>query len=90
MTAMNEDSEQRAGQSQRPEGFFQRVLDLYIGGFREMTVGRKLWTIILIKLAIIFLVFKLFFFPDILREKYDTDAERAAAVRTLLTDPSHR
>ena len=29
-----------------------------------MTLGRTLWTIILIKLAIIFLVLKLFFFPD--------------------------
>ena len=29
-----------------------------------MTLGKTLWTIILIKLAIIFLVLKLFFFPD--------------------------
>ncbi len=55
-----------------------------------MTVGRKLWAIILIKLAIMFLVFKLFFFPDKLKEEYDTDAERAAAVRTTLTDPTRR
>ena len=29
-----------------------------------MTLGKTLWTIILIKLAIIFLVLKLFFFPN--------------------------
>lgn len=29
-----------------------------------MTLGKTLWTIILIKLAIIFLVLKLFFFSD--------------------------
>lgn len=69
-----------------PQGFFARVRDLYVGGFREMTVGRKLWVIILIKLAIIFLVFKLFFFPDKLAEEYDNDADRAEAVRTSLTD----
>lgn len=65
-------------------GFFHRVADLYIGGFREMTVGRRLWAIILIKLAIMFLVFKLFFFPDKLAEEYDNDADRARAVRSSL------
>lgn len=74
----------------RSRGFFARVWDLYAGGFREMTVGRKLWAIILVKLAIMFLIFKIFFFPDKLEEEYDTDAERAAAVRTSLTDPSRR
>ncbi len=58
---------------------------MYIDGFRSMTVGRKLWTLILIKLAIMFLVFKMFFFPDILKVKYDDDTERAQAVRTALT-----
>ncbi|MDE7141999.1 MAG: DUF4492 domain-containing protein [Muribaculaceae bacterium] len=77
----------REGGERRPRGFFARVWDLYAGGFREMTVGRRLWLLILIKLAIIFLVFKLFFFPDRLREDYATDAERADAVRSALTNP---
>jgi hypothetical protein len=67
-------------------GFFGRVVDLYVGGFREMTVGRKLWAIILIKLAIMFLIFKIFFFPDKLATEYCNDADRAQAVRTALTD----
>lgn len=58
---------------------------MYVDGFRSMTVGRKLWILIIIKLAVIFLVFKLFFFPDILQENYDNDTERAQAVRTALT-----
>lgn len=37
---------------------------LYYDGFRTMTLGKTLWAVILIKLAIIFLVLKLFFFPD--------------------------
>lgn len=57
---------------------------MYVDGFRSMTVGRKLWALIIIKLAIMFLVFKLFFFPDLLKENYDTDAERAQAVRSAL------
>ena len=36
----------------------------YADGFRSMTVGRKLWVIIIIKLIVIFGVLKLFFFPD--------------------------
>ena len=41
--------------------------------------------IILVKLAILFLVFRLFFFPDLLQENYDNDADRADAVRRALT-----
>lgn len=67
-----------------PGGFFRRVADLYVGGFREMTVGRRLWAVIIVKLAIMFLVFKLFFFPDKLAREYDNDADRARAVRSSL------
>ncbi len=49
-----------------------------------MTVGRKLWALIIIKAVIILAVFKLFLFPDILQSRYDTDAQRAQAVRTTL------
>ena len=58
-----------------------RILLFYIEVFRSMTIGRKLWALIIIKLAFIFLIMKLFFFPDILSRDYDTDAERADAVR---------
>ena len=40
-----------------------KVYRFYVDGFRSMTVGRVLWTVILIKLVVIFLVLKLFFFP---------------------------
>ena len=46
------------------QGLLSRIFHLYYDGFRTMTLGKTLWTIILIKLAIIFLVLKLFFFPD--------------------------
>ena len=63
----------------------RKVLDFYVDGFRNMTVGKKLWAIIFIKVAILFLVFKLFFFPDILKENYDNDDDRARAVAEQLT-----
>lgn len=68
--------------------FVKRVIELYTGGFREMTVGKRLWVLILVKLAILFLVFRLFFFPDRLAEEYDNDDERARAVARELTDPA--
>ena len=46
------------------QGLLSRIFHLYYDGFRTMTLGRTLWTIILIKLAIIFLVLKLFFLPN--------------------------
>lgn len=46
------------------QGLLSRIFHLYYDDFRTMTLGKTLWTIILIKLAIIFLVLKLFFFPD--------------------------
>lgn len=61
---------------------------LYADGFRSMTVGRKLWALIIIKLAIFFLVFKLLFFPDVLSRDYDTDEQRADAVRSSLLQRS--
>jgi len=65
--------------------FLRRAADMYVDGFRSMTVGRKLWLLIIIKLIVIFAILKLFFFPDVLGTNYDTDAERAAAVRESLT-----
>lgn len=61
------------------------IVNFYVDGFKSMTIGRTLWLIILIKLAIIFLVLKLFFFPDKLATEYDTDVQRADAVRRALT-----
>jgi hypothetical protein len=41
-----------------------------------MTVGKKLWVIILVKLFIMFVILKLFFFPDILKKEFRTEKER--------------
>lgn len=46
-----------------------KVFRFYVDGFKSMTVGRVLWTVILIKLFVIFVFLKLFFFPDVLSQK---------------------
>ena len=48
--------------------FIHRVIKFYYDGFRQMKLGRTLWTIILIKLFVIFVVLKLFFFPNFIKE----------------------
>ena len=70
----------------RSESVARRVVRFYWEGFREMTLGRTLWAIILLKLFILFGVLRLFFFPDRLAG-YD-DAQRAAAVRSELVGPA--
>lgn len=63
----------------------RKIFDFYVDGFKNMTVGKKLWAIIFIKVIILFFVFKLFFFPNLLKENYDSDDARARAVATELT-----
>ena len=53
--------------------FLYRVFDLYYDGFRQMRLGKTLWAIILIKLLIIFVILKVFFFPNFLKEHAQGD-----------------
>ena len=55
------------------ESLLYRIYDLYYDGFRSMRLGRTLWAIILIKLFIIFVVLKLFFFPNFLKQNAKGD-----------------
>ncbi|MBQ7741880.1 MAG: DUF4492 domain-containing protein [Bacteroidaceae bacterium] len=48
--------------------WMRQIWTFYYDGFRSMTIGRKLWLIIAIKLVIIFAVLKLFFFPNYIKE----------------------
>lgn len=50
-------------------GFIYKVFNLYYDGFKNMTLGKTLWAIILVKLIVIFLVIKLFFLPDFLSSR---------------------
>lgn len=64
--------------------FLYKVYHLYYDGFRSMRLGRTLWAIILIKLFIIFVVLKLFFFPNFLKQHAEGD--EAGYVATELTN----
>ena len=59
----------------RKDSFLYRAFDLYYDGFRNMTLGRTLWAIILIKLFIMFAILKVFFFPNFLKQHTEKGGE---------------
>ena len=61
---------------------FGRIVKFYAEGFRNMTLGRTLWCIILIQLFIMFAVLKAFFFPSYLQGE---DGEKQEQVSCELT-----
>lgn len=54
-----------------------KIYRFYRDGFREMTTGRTLWVIILVKLFIMFAILKVFFFPDFLGSRFGSDGEKS-------------
>ena len=67
--------------SGKNRNIFVRILHFYVEGFRNMTVGKTLWIIILIKLFVMFVVLKMLFFPDFLNSKGNDDEGKSNYVR---------
>ena len=51
------------------KSFWYRAFDLYYDGFRSMTLGKKLWLVIFIKLFIMFAILRVFFFPNHVKQQ---------------------
>jgi hypothetical protein len=64
-----------------------RIFRFYYEGFKAMKLGRQLWMIILIKLFIMFVVLRLFFFPRFLNQ-FDTASDKEEYVFNELTNHS--
>ena len=73
----------------RKEGFLYRVFDLYYDGFRSMRLGKTLWAIILIKLFVIFIVLKLFFFPNFLKSHTEKGGEPDYVATEMIERANH-
>lgn len=54
---------------------FVSIWRFYVDGFRNMTWGRPLWVLIFLKVIVLFLVLRMFFFEPVLSGK--TDAEKS-------------
>lgn len=59
------------------------VWRFYVDGFRNMTWGRPLWVLIILKLVILFAVLRVFFFEPVLAGK--TDEEKSDHVGAELS-----
>ena len=64
----------------------KNILNLYVDGFKNMKVGRRLWLIILVKLLIMFGILKVFFFSETLNTKFTSDEQKSDFVIENLTD----
>jgi hypothetical protein len=68
---------------------FRDFIGMYIEGFKNLTWGKPLWIIILIKLFIMFAILKVFFFPNILN-RFDTEEEKSEHVfKELIKNHNH-
>ena len=62
------------------------IVRFYYDGFRNMSSwGKKVWIIIFIKLIVIFIILKVFFFPDFLKRGFSTDNQRSEYILEQLT-----
>lgn len=57
---------------------------LYRDGFRNLTVGKTLWKLIAVKLAVMFLIFKLLFFNDTIHTEFESMEEKSEFVTNNL------
>ena len=63
---------------------FKRILFFYIDGFKNLSdLGRKLWVIIIIKLVVIFVVIKAFFFPTLSSKIKSKEAQKELYIQQL-------
>ncbi|MBE6336380.1 MAG: DUF4492 domain-containing protein [Lentimicrobiaceae bacterium] len=58
------------------------IWNFYLEGFKNMTWGRTLWFLIILKIVILFLVLRLFFFKPVMSGK--TDEQKSEYVGTQL------
>jgi len=66
--------------------FIRNIWLFYSDGFKNMTTGRTLWAIILIKLFIMFAILKVFFFPNFLSKVSDDDSGKEKYVSSQLIE----
>lgn len=62
---------------------FLKAFDLYYDGFKHLTWGKTLWVVILIKFFIIFVILKIFFFPNFIKSNA-SEGEEAQFVSSQL------
>ena len=69
------------------KNYLKNIASLYIDGFKNMKMGKKLWLLIIIKLIIMFGILKVFIFNETLNTKFQTDEEKSEfVIRNLIKE----
>jgi len=63
----------------------KNIYSFYVNGFKNMTIGKTLWKLILIKLLVIFLFLNYFVHDKSLKSEYKTYDEKVDFVYKNLT-----
>ncbi|HZL09645.1 MAG TPA: DUF4492 domain-containing protein [Prolixibacteraceae bacterium] len=65
---------------------FKQIYHFYHEGFANMPKwGKQVWLVILVKLFVMFVILKIFFFPNFLKTNFKNDSERSNHVLENLT-----
>ena len=64
----------------------QKFFHFYYDGFRNMTLGKSLWVVIIVKLLIIFGFLKIYIYDNSLRAKFQTQEEKSEFVNKNLME----
>lgn len=68
------------------KNLFIRIYNFYVDGFKNMTWGRQLWWLILLKIIILFLVLRLIFFEPVLSGKSPDERSQHVANELIIVD----
>ena len=60
------------------------IARFYWDGFRQMTLGRTLWVVIIVKVIIIFGVLKVFLFPNYIKEHAASGEEAEFVANSII------
>jgi hypothetical protein len=64
----------------------RQIFRFYRDGFTTLPRwGKQVWLVILIKLFVMFVILKIFFFPNFLKTNFKNDSERSQHVLENLT-----
>jgi len=68
------------------DNVFTRIWSLYRDGFKNMTWGKPLWALIILKAVILFAVLRVFFFKPVMAGL--TEEQKSEKVGDKLTNPA--
>lgn len=66
------------------DSLLNRIWTFYYEGFKNMKLGKTLWLIILVKLFILFLILKPFFFRNQLRDLKSPEEKSERVIQNLI------